>query len=340
MDDDTHTRQKPDSLASAQVPTVAEALQRVVRRHFLAEHRSAKDVEWNVRKYLLAQWGALRLTDLTSEDIEAYAASLRGRPLAPATVNLILHPLRTAFKLYAPALEARGVRPPDILRLRVRNAREVCFERPAFERVVAELPALLRPPAWFMYFTGWRWRSEVLRLRWDVNVRADAGMVVLPANATKGGRNRGFPFGLLPELETILREQRARAAMIDPPPPWVFFRYGGRRIVNGYAAWHAAVCRAFCGYDEERSAKPGWRRRRPRCGCKDARRCRCQRRIPHDLRRTAARNLRNEGVPDSVIMELVGWSSVNMLYRYLGRAPEHQLREAVMRLARGLEKRR
>jgi integrase len=298
------------------VPSVTTALARVTQRQFLAGKRSAPNFERACRLYLSPRFGKLLLTDVTSEDIEAYIAELRGRGRQPATINWLLHPLRAAFKLYA---KECGISTPDIVPLEVRNTREVFFERGEFERVLAAVsPAAgarsLRNLFRFTYATGWRMQSEVKRLRWDANVRWDAGLVVIGADKVKNKRKKEFPFTALPEVEQLLREQYTEAQHLDPPCPWVFFRFGGKLISNCYQAWHGAVCRALCG-------------------CGQGRHCKSRLRIPHDLRRTAARNLQNAGVADSVIMDLCGWSTVTMLRRYLGSTPTATLRDAVARLA-------
>ena len=46
----------------------------------------------------------------------------------------------------------------------------------------------------------------------------------------------------------------------------------------------------------------------------------------HRLRSTCARRLHEAGYPDSAIMEILGWSSVAMLRRYLGKIPVAQLK--------------
>jgi integrase len=46
----------------------------------------------------------------------------------------------------------------------------------------------------------------------------------------------------------------------------------------------------------------------------------------HRLRSTCARRLHGAGYPDSAIMEILGWSSMAMLRRYLGRIPLAQLK--------------
>jgi integrase len=46
----------------------------------------------------------------------------------------------------------------------------------------------------------------------------------------------------------------------------------------------------------------------------------------HRLRSTCARRLHEAGYPDSAIMEILGWSSMAMLRRYLGKIPIAQLK--------------
>ena len=46
----------------------------------------------------------------------------------------------------------------------------------------------------------------------------------------------------------------------------------------------------------------------------------------HRLRSTCARRLHEAGYPDSAIMEILGWSSIAMLRRYLGKIPVAQLK--------------
>ena len=169
------------------------------------------------------------------------------------------------------------------------------YGRPAtgLEPAVKAQPELV-PPVVFAAITGWRMKSEVLKLEWR-QVDLDAGTVSLLINTTKSGEPRVFPFGVVPRLAALLREQREATTTLERATgtiiPLVFHRRG-RQIRNMRMAWKA-VCR--------RAGVPG--------------------RVPHDLRRTAARSLRALGMSDRDIAEMCGWETIEMVSRYLGRDP-------------------
>lgn len=282
-------------------PTISEALLRVTQRYHLVGRRSAAKIELMVRKHLLRapefDGGTLPLLELTTERLEAFAARRQRAGARPATVNKNLFAIRAACKLYARHL---GMMIPEFPSLEVRNAREVFFERAEFERAVETMTPAVRAPLWFSYFTGWRTHSEVLPLRWDTHIQWESGTITLPAVMTKGKKSRVFPFDVLPELTVLLREQRERT---PSHVPWVFHRFGGKPIRDFSRAWRKAIERAGLSH-----------------------------KVPHDLRRTAARNLIRAGVPEKVVMQLVGWSTTAMLMRY-HIVREDDLREAVAKLA-------
>src|SRR5262249_15942936 len=111
--------------------------------------------------------------------------------------------------------------------------------------------------------------------------------VRLDVGTTKNDDGRVFPFTA--ELRTILEEQRATADMLGRTGvicQWVFHR-NGKRIRRFEKSWKPACRAAGC---------PG--------------------RIPHDLRRTAVRNLVRAGVPERVAMQMTGHKTRSVFERY------------------------
>jgi len=113
-------------------------------------------------------------------------------------------------------------------------------------------------------------------------------------------------FPLIPELRRVLERQRILTEALQVAErriiPWVFHR-GGLPIRHLRRSWFTAC---------KKAGLPG--------------------RLPHDLRRTAVRNLERAGVPRSVAMKLVGHKT-EAIYRRYAIADEGMLREAAAKLS-------
>ncbi len=136
------------------------------------------------------------------------------------------------------------------------------------DAVLRELPPWWRPPFAVAAITGWRLKSEVLTRKWT-DVDLDAGWLRLEPGESKTGEGRMFPLtdSLREILEALPRCKNSQ---------WLFHRHC-KPLRNYRKVWNAACARA---------GVPG--------------------RQPHDLRRTAIRNLERAGVPRSAGMAMVG----------------------------------
>lgn len=142
---------------------------------------------------------------------------------------------------------------------------------------------------------------------------------------------RTLPYGALPQLVALIKHrctltdkvQKAREKVV----PHVFHR-NGEPIVTFYRSWAAACIKAGLGHEER---KPDYTDKKG-----EKRRGRLIRRvilrIPHDYRRSAARNLSRAGVPERVIMQLCGWKTRSVFDRYRIVA-ERDLAEGLAKLA-------
>lgn len=180
---------------------------------------------------------------------------------------------------------------PHVPMLKERNVRTGFFEREQIERILARLPLAIRPAVQFAYITGWRIPSEVLKLQWR-HVDFEARVVRLDPHTTKNDEGRTFPF--TDGLAQLLAAQKAEHERLKADGvicPWVFNRSNrkvkGKRITTFIKAFRAACTKAGC---------PG--------------------RIPHDLRRTAVRNLVRAGVPERVAMQMTGHKTRSVFERY------------------------
>ena len=179
------------------------------------------------------------------------------------------------------------------------------FEQAEYEAVLPQLPESIRPVVTFAYLTGWRIRSEILRLEWR-QVDFQAGTVRLEVGTTKNDEGREFPFDVYPDLRDVLEQQRSLTREVEQRReqivPWVFHR-NGRPVRSFYGSWRKACEAAGC---------PGH--------------------IPHDFRRTAVRNLVRAGVPERVAMMLTGHKTRSVFDRY-NIVSGADLREGVRKLA-------
>lgn len=220
-----------------------------------------------------------RVLEITPARLDSYAEGRLAEGVSRATVNYELAAVRRAFRL---GIEKGLLAVMPFIRLpAVRNARSGFFEDGDFAALLLELPADIQPVIRFLRFTGWR-RSEVLSLTWT-QVDMDGGIIRLAAADTKGGDARSFPFGLAPEIVQLVE---ARWQVRDGL--FVFHR-GGQRIGAG-------------------ALRGAWKR-----ACK---RADLEGRLVHDLRRSAARDLRRAGVSEGEIMKLCGWRTRSMFDRY------------------------
>jgi integrase len=244
-----------------------------------------------------------KATSITAPRLALYVTSRTDKGAAPATVKNELSALKRAFNL---ARKSGTLLPNEVPAafptIAPSKARAGFFERDEHERVLAALPPHEADLAEFLYWTGWR-KSEALGLRWS-HVNLGAG--VLRIEDSKNREPRTLPFGALPQLRELIERrrelsdevQRARGIIVSH----VFHR-NGEPIHYFRRSWITACTAA---------GVPN--------------------RIPHDYRRSAARNLSRAGVPERVIMALCGWKTRSVFDRYRIVA-ERDLAEGLARLA-------
>ncbi len=282
--------------------TLADLLDIVANDYRANGRRSLRRLDF-AAAHLAAYFSpAARAIEITTDRLTAYQAHRLAMGAARASVNYELAILRRAFSL---ALRAGKVASrPDFPMLHVDNARQGFFEREHLEAVLKFLPGYLHPVIRTAFITGWRIHSELLTRQWR-HVDFNHGWLRLDPGESKNREGREFPF--TPELRSILEAQREYVRNLELAHnrliAHVFVRPDGSPIRDFRAAWSSACTRA---------GLPG--------------------RIPHDLRRSAVRNLERAGVPRSAAMKITGHKT-EAIYRRYAIVDERMMREAADKLA-------
>lgn len=272
-----------------------EKLAELLEQHYdLNELKSLTRAKLSL-SHLREYFGNDRALDITADRVTTYITQRKkAEGAAPSSIQKELAALKKAFKLAV----LRRVLPsmPVLPTIAVKNTRKGFFEREEFLAVYEHLDEDLRPLVKFLYLLGWR-KGEALGLEWR---QVDMGAGVFRIEDTKNDDPRTIPYYALPELAEIIESQRERATALQREKgvivTHVFFwseSHGGR-----FAAKAGSPIKIFY--------KP-W---------KDACKAAGITRIPHDFRRTAARDLKRSGLSEEVIMELCGWRTRSVFTRY------------------------
>jgi integrase len=216
------------------------------------------------------------------------------RPYSNGQINRELTALKRMFNLARELGKLAYV--PYVPLLTENNVRQGFFGVEEFTAVRAHLPHPIDAIATFAYLTGWRIDSEVLPLQWQ-HVDFESGEVRIWVGDDKSRAGRVFV--MTDDLRVLLQTQYAEHQALKKAghiTPWVFVRMvaKGRRgpkaprpVLKFHKVWKAA-CKA--------AGLPG--------------------RLPHDFRRSAARNMVRAGVPERVAMKLTGHKTRSIFERY------------------------
>lgn len=255
-----------------------------------------QDVEIRIRKHLAPVFGGRKAHQITSADVRTYSVQRQEQGASNGQINRELAALKRMYNIAFQ--EEKIAKKPHIPMLEENNVRQGFFERHEFEAVLAKLPEYLRPWSTFSYYTGWRTKSEVLRLQWE-QIDLDTGTVRLEVGTTKN--KEGRVIYLTQELQQILESQWQEHLATYPDCPLVFHNRG-KPIVNYSKAWRKA--------------------------CREAG---LEGKMAHDFRRTAVRNMVRAGIPERVAMQMSGHKTRSVFDRY-HIVSDGDLREAAQRL--------
>lgn len=247
--------------------------------------RSVEGVGWRW-KHLGPAFGDMRASEVKKTTVDAYKKKRRrektrfGKHTTTATINREIACLRRMFNL---GLENERIDSKPAFKTDKENNRRTGYLKDwEYDRLTAAakhtwLRALLEVSTAY----GFR-RSELLGLRFE-DLDFDDGVIFL--HDTKNGEPRTVP--MTPKVEALLAACVDGKKAGDAVFTWGKGRYQGQPVADFRVAWRKLF---------EDAGVPLKKL--------------------HDMRRTAARNLSDAGVPETVIMEIGGWKANGMFKRY------------------------
>lgn len=280
-------RQEYEPPAEARV-TVDELLDDVITNLEVQGRAYAKKARSHV-KPVREELGHLQARALDTAAVTRVAQEWLRDGAARATVNRRLELLRRAFRLAVRSTPPKVRAVPYFEFLRVDNVRRGFLEREEVERLLSHLDGDLADFTEWCYTTGMR-KGEAAALTWPMLDRA-TWTLRIPAAICKNREDRTVP--LVGTAKAIV-DRRLKARRLDTP--LVFHR----TVPGGRAAGPGQPVKAF---------DLAWR-----AALKAAK-------LPastlfHDLRRSAARNLRRAGATETEAMKVTGHKTASMFRRY------------------------
>ena len=291
---------------------VDELADEFLRDYRINDRRSIDDVaaRWNL--HLKPFFGGRRAVEVTSDLLARYVDGRQQEQAANATMNRELAALKRMFYLGYRSTPPKVQRVPAFPRLTENNARKGFLEDSQYANLVQVSSAI-----WFRALLelgrtyGWR-IGELLSLRVK-QVDLLARTIRLEPGTTKNrdGREVSMTESVYRLLAECVNGKDCEDFVITWP--------NGRPVRDFRETWWKACTKAglgrmvcgICG-----STVKGHECHPCKSGGQRSDRLKYVGLIFHDLRRTAARNLRRAGVAEGVIMKIGGWRTRSLFERY------------------------
>lgn len=268
---------RPEFVGPSEKKLTLEDLEKKILADYERHGRRSLQTAQHCLKPVKAHFEYDTLLQITPSRIEKYQTDRLAKGMARATVNREIRYLLHGYRLLFDAGEISYV--PKVKLLEGENVREGFLNKPEFEAVVEQLSPDVRDVVRFLYNSAWR-TGEALKIEWN-KVDLDDWIVRLTRKNEKTKHPRTLP--LVGELREVIenRIQKRR-----PDCPYVFHR-DGKPIKSFRKAW-ATACET-AGLDGI---------------------------VPHDMRRSAIRNMRKAGIGESDGMKISGHRTNSVYKRY------------------------
>jgi len=232
--------------------------------------------------HLLPFFGHIRASHLTTNHLEEYRAKRLGQGVSDATCNRELCVLRTAVNNARKRGKVFGV--PYFAMRAETTVRTGFLLDGDYAKVRDSITCLTVRLAFVVaYHCGLR-KGELLQIKWN-QVDLVSGFIDLTPETTKTREGRRIPILRGDMMDLLVEAKRLRDE--EWPTCQSVFNRNGKRVIDFRTVWQNAVAAA---------GVPGLHF--------------------HDLRRTAARNMRNDGIPQAIAMKITGHRTDAMYRRY------------------------
>jgi integrase len=235
--------------------------------------------------YLDAFFTGRSVVDISRPLLNKFVEQRQKDGASPAYINRNLALLRRMLHLLADEHATFVV--PRFPRLKEPDARQGFCTREQFAKLYTELPERLRTLALFLYTVGCR-KGEATKLDWS-QVDWDSRLIRVAASQTKNAKARTIP---LAEVVFVRLQKVPKHARRGPLFP----------VGNFRKAWQSACCKAGLGTLTKDETNGGYGLYKGL--------------LVHDLRRSAVRNLREEGIGEVVAMSVSGHKTNEVFKRY------------------------
>ena len=254
-----------------------------LRDYRLNQKKSLKRAEAST-DHLEYFFKGMRVPEITTPKIRQYIERRLEEKAGNGTINRELAALKRMLNMGAQQTPPRVDRVPYIPMLKENNVRKGFFEHSDFLGLRDALPDYLRGFVTFAYRTGWR-LEEIESLTW-AQVDRNQGIVRLEPGDTKN--DDGRTVYLDSELQGVIQAQWDKRKSFKKIIPYVFPNEDGSdRLKSFRKTWVSACKKAGIG-----------------------------KKLFHDFRRTAVRNMVRSGTPERVVMMVSGHRSRSVFDRY------------------------
>jgi integrase len=263
------------------------------RGSFLAEYRNAKKRSLYTRKdgsetiwgldHLNGFFEGRRVSSITTDVLREFVRLRLKTGASSSTVNRNLGLLRRM--LHLARKEGRLQLVPHFPMLKEAEPRQGFVEPEQFSKLMAALPERLRTFVLLLYTSGVR-TGEAKKIKWE-HVDLKHKVIKLPGSLTKNGKPRTLP--LVAEVCARLEAEPRKRGVVFP-------------VGNFIKSWWSACTKAGLGVRTK--------------GKQNGRYGTYSGLIPHDLRRSAVRNMVRAGISTTVARSISGHVTDAIFDRY------------------------